>query len=328
MTSTSTTAKRRFSFRRKAASPLADGHHKKTFWQRVYRDLYLLLLFLPCLIYYILFKYVPMWGVLISFKDFKPFIGFMDSDWVGLKHYVNFFSNPDAWRIIRNTLFLGVYSLVWCFPFPIIFALALNEVTRTRFKKFVQTISYMPHFLSAVVVCGMLVSFLSPIRGIINTVINLFGGESVNFLSNPAYFRTIYVASEVWQTLGWGAIVYLAAISNVDPQYYEAAKLDGASRLRQIWSITLPCIAPTVATMLILRVGSILEVGLEKVLLLYSPAIYETSDIIATYVYRQGMVSGNMSYASAIGLFSSIINLVLLVTANYFSKKFSDTGLF
>nr|WP_244139065.1 ABC transporter permease subunit [Ruthenibacterium lactatiformans] len=286
------------------------------------------MLFLPCLIYYILFKYVPMWGVLISFKDFKPFIGFMDSDWVGLKHYVNFFSNPDAWRIIRNTLFLGVYSLVWCFPFPIIFALALNEVTRTRFKKFVQTISYMPHFLSAVVVCGMLVSFLSPIRGIINTVINLFGGESVNFLSNPAYFRTIYVASEVWQTLGWGAIVYLAAISNVDPQYYEAAKLDGASRLRQIWSITLPCIAPTVATMLILRVGSILEVGLEKVLLLYSPAIYETSDIIATYVYRQGMVSGNMSYASAIGLFSSIINLVLLVTANYFSKKFSDTGLF
>ncbi len=163
MTSTSTTAKRRFSFRRKAASPLADGHHKKTFWQRVYRDRYLLLLFLPCLIYYILFKYVPMWGVLISFKDFKPFIGFMGSDWVGLKHYVNFFSNPDAWRIIRNTLFLGVYSLVWCFPFPIIFALALNEVTRTRFKKFVQTISYMPHFLSAVVVCGMLVSFLSPI---------------------------------------------------------------------------------------------------------------------------------------------------------------------
>ena len=269
-----------------------------------------------------------MWGVLISFKDFKPFIGFMGSDWVGLKHYVNFFSNPDAWRIIRNTLFLGVYSLVWCFPFPIIFALALNEVTRTRFKKFVQTISYMPHVLSAVVVCGMLVSFLSPIRGIINTIITMFGGEAINFLSTPAWFRTIYVASEVWQTLGWGAIVYLAAISNVDPQYYEAAKLDGASRLRQIWSITLPCIAPTVATMLILRVGSILEVGLEKVLLLYSPAIYETSDIIATYVYRQGMVSGNMSYASAIGLFSSIINLVLLVTANYFSKKFSDTGLF
>ena len=293
---------------------------------RHYRNIYLMLL--PVIIFYILFHYVPMGGLAIAFENYKPAKGILGSDWVGLKHYVNFFSNPDAWRIIRNTLFLGVYSLVWCFPFPIIFALALNEVTRTRFKKFVQTISYMPHFLSAVVVCGMLVSFLSPIRGIINTIITMFGGEAINFLSTPAWFRTIYVASEVWQTLGWGAIVYLAAISNVDPQYYEAAKLDGASRLRQIWSITLPCIAPTVATMLILRVGSILEVGLEKVLLLYSPAIYETSDIIATYVYRQGMVSGNMSYASAIGLFSSIINLVLLVTANYFSKKFSDTGLF
>ncbi len=328
MTSNATAAKRRPLARRKAQSPLVNGQRKRSLWQRIYKDRYLLLLFLPCLLYYILFKYVPMWGVLISFKDFKPFIGFSGSEWVGLKHFIDFFSSPDAWRIIRNTLFLGMYTLLWCFPFPIIFALALNEVTRAKFKKFVQTVSYMPHFLSAVVVCGMLTNFLSPIRGIINTIIGLFGGEAINFMSDPAWFRTIYVASEVWQTLGWGAIVYLAAISNVDPQYYEAAKLDGASRLRQIWSITLPSIAPTVATMLILRVGSILEVGLEKVLLLYSPAIYETSDIIATYVYRQGMMSGNMSYATAIGLFSAVINLVLLVSANYFSKKFCDTGLF
>lgn len=328
MASTTAAAKGRFSKNKKSNSPLVDGYRKKNFWKRVYNDRYLLLLFLPCFIFYVLFRYAPMWGVLISFKDFKPFIGFADSEWVGIKHYVNFFSNPEAWRIIRNTLLLGLYSLVWCFPFPIIFALALNEITRTRFKKFVQTISYMPHFLSAVVVCGMLVSFLSPIRGIINSIINVFGVDSVNFLSSAGWFRTIYVASEIWQTLGWGAIVYLAAVSNVDPQYYEAAKLDGASRFRQIRSITLPCIAPTIATMLILRVGSVLEVGLEKVLLLYSPAIYETSDIIATYVYRQGMLSSNMSYASAIGLFSSIINLVLLVSANYVSKKFSDTGLF
>lgn len=328
MTKTKAPSKHSFADSERAPFPPITGIRKNFFWQHIYKDRYLLLLFLPCLLYYILFKYVPMWGILISFKDFKPFLGFMDSDWVGLKHYINFFSNPDAWRTIRNTLFLGIYSLLWCFPFPIIFALALNEITRTKFKKFVQTVSYMPHFLSAVVVCGMLVSFLSPIRGIINTVIILFGGEAINFLSNPGWFRTIYVASEVWQTLGWGAIVYLAAISNVDPQYYEAAKLDGASRLRQIYSITLPCIAPTVATMLILRVGSVLEVGLEKVMLLYSPAIYETADILSTYVYRQGMVSGNMSYASAIGLFSSIINLVLLVTANYFSKKFSGTGLY
>lgn len=297
-------------------------------WKRIYKDRYLLLLFLPCFVYYVLFKYIPMWGVLISFKDFKPFIGFMDSDWVGLKHYIEFFSNPDAWRIIRNTLLLGIYSLLWCFPFPIIFALMLNEITRTRFKKFVQTISYMPHFLSAVVVCGMVTSFLSPIRGIVNIIINFLGGETINFLSSPQWFRTIYVATEVWQTIGWSAIIYLASISNVDPQYYEAAKLDGASRFRQIWSITLPCIAPTIATMLILRAGSILDVGLEKVLLLYSPAIYETSDIIATYVYRQGIISGNMSYAAAVGLFSAIVNLILLLTANYLSKKFSDIGIF
>lgn len=328
MTNSPAKAKRRLFSAKQTPLPALETHPQKSIWKRILKDRYLLLLFLPCLIYYILFKYVPMWGVLISFKDFKPFIGFWGSEWVGLKHYIDFFNNPDAWRIIRNTLLLGVYTLLWCFPLPIVFALALNELTRPKFKKFVQTVSYMPHFLSAVVVCGMLNSFLSPVRGIVNIIINMFGGETINFLSTASWFRPIYVASEVWQTLGWGAIVYLAAITNVDPQYYEAAKLDGASRLRQIWSITLPCIAPTVATMLILRIGSILEVGLEKVLLLYSPAIYETSDIIATYVYRQGLVSGNMSYATAIGLFSSVINLVLLVSANYFSKKFADTGLF
>lgn len=328
MTNSPAKAKRRLFSAKQTPPPALETHPKKSIRKRILKDRYLLLLFLPCLIYYILFKYVPMWGVLISFKDFKPFIGFWGSEWVGLKHYIDFFNNPDAWRIIRNTLLLGVYTLLWCFPLPIVFALALNELTRPKFKKFVQTVSYMPHFLSAVVVCGMLNSFLSPVRGIVNIIINMFGGETINFLSTASWFRPIYVASEIWQTLGWGAIVYLAAITNVDPQYYEAAKLDGASRLRQIWSITLPCIAPTVATMLILRIGSILEVGLEKVLLLYSPAIYETSDIIATYVYRQGLVSGNMSYATAIGLFSSVINLVLLVSANYFSKKFADTGLF
>lgn len=304
-------------------------HSKKNnFHTRIWRDRYLLLLLLPCIIYYIAFKYIPMWGILISFKDFKPFIGFMDSSWVGFKHYLQFFSSPDAVRIIRNTLILGVLTLIFSFPMPIIFSLALNELKGIRFKKLVQTVSYMPHFLSMVVVCGMITSFLSPIRGVINQIIVQFGGSAINFMSLGQYFRPIYVISDIWQTMGWGAIVYLAAISNVDPQYYEAAKLDGASHLRQIWSITLPCIAPTIATMLILRIGSVLEVGLEKVMLLYSPAIYETSDIIATYVYRQGMVSGNMSYAAAIGLFSSAINLILLISANCASKKLSGTGLY
>ena len=218
MTNSPAKAKRRLFSAKQTPPPALETHPKKSIWKRILKDRYLLLLFLPCLIYYILFKYVPMWGVLISFKDFKPFIGFWGSEWVGLKHYIDFFNNPDAWRIIRNTLLLGVYTLLWCFPLPIVFALALNELTRPKFKKFVQTVSYMPHFLSAVVVCGMLNSFLSPVRGIVNIIINMFGGETINFLSTASWFRPIYVASEVWQTLGWGAIVYLAAITNVDPQ--------------------------------------------------------------------------------------------------------------
>ena len=327
MTSTSTTAKRRFSFRRKAASPLADGHHKKTFWQRVYRDRYLLLLFLPCLIYYILFKYVPMWGVLISFKDFKPFIGFMDSDWVGLKHYVNFFSNPDAWRIIRNTLFLGVYSLVWCFPFPIIFALALNEVTRTRFKKFVQTISYMPHFISAVVVVSLINAMLSPSNGLFNQIIQMFGGDPVHFMAEPKYFKTVYVLSDIWQTAGYGSIVYLAALTSIDPSLYEAATVDGASKWKKLLHITLPCILPTIMTMLILRMGSIFTVGYEKIMLMYNPATYETADVISTYVYRRAFEGGEYSFSAAVGLFNSVINFIVIIVFNKISKRVSEVSL-
>lgn len=304
------------------------SNKKQSLGFRLHKNRYLLLLFLPCLIYYIMFKYIPMWGILISFQDFKPFIGFAGSEWVGMKHFVNFFSSPDAWRVIRNTLQLGLYSLIWGFPFPIIFALLLNEVTSLKYKKVVQTVSYMPHFLSAVVVCGMIITFLSPIRGVINQIIGMFGVDPVNFMSQAKYFRSVYIISDIWQQVGWGAIIYIAAITNVDAQLYEAAMIDGASKWRQIWSITLPCIAPTIVTMLILRTGSILEVGLEKVLLLQNPAIYETADIIATYVYRQGISGSNMSYATAIGLFSALTNLVLLLTANFLSKRFSETSLF
>lgn len=295
---------------------------------KLYKSRFLLILFLPCLIYYILFKYIPMWGILISFKDFKPFIGFADSAWVGIKHFTAFFNSPDAWRIIRNTLQLGLYSLIWGFPFPILFALLLNEVTSLKYKKLVQTVSYMPHFLSAVVICGMVITFLSPMRGVINQIIGWAGVDPINFMAQSKYFRSIYVVSDIWQQVGWGAIIYIAAITNVDAQLYEAAMIDGASKWKQIRCITLPCIAPTIVTMLILRTGSILEVGLEKVLLLQNPAIYESADIIATYVYRQGIVGSNMSYATAIGLFSALTNLVLLFSANFFSRKFSETSLF
>lgn len=296
--------------------------------KRVFHDRYLLLLFLPCFLYYVLFRYAPMWGVLISFKDFKPFIGFWDSNWVGFKYYERFFHSPDAWRIIRNTLRLGLTSLVFSFPIPIVFSLALNEMRRLRFKKLVQTVSYMPHFLSAVVVCGMIVSFTSPIHGVINQMIEACGGSPVNFLSESRWFVPVYVISDVWQETGWLAILYLAAITNIDPQMYEAATLDGASRLRQIISITIPSIAPTIVITLILQVGSILDVSLEKVLLLYSPAIYDTADVIATYVYRQGLQSANFSYATAVGLFSGVTNLVLLLAANTFAKKISDVSIF
>ena len=326
MTSTSTTAKRRFSFRRKAASPLADGHHKKTFWQRVYRDRYLLLLFLPCLIYYILFKYVPMWGVLISFKDFKPFIGFMGSDWVGLKHYVNFFSNPDAWRIIRNTLFLGVYSLVWCFPFPIIFALALNEVTRTRFKKFVQTISYMPHFISMVVICGLLVDFCSS-TGIITTITTLFGAQRDNLLNRPELFRTIYIASDIWQSVGWGSIIYLATLSGTDPNLYEAAAIDGAGRFKQVIHVTLPTLLPLIMLQLIMRMGQMMNVGYEKIILLSNGLTYESAEVISSYVYRKGLQTGYFSFGVAVSLFNSACNIVLLVIANTLSGRLTNESM-
>jgi len=299
----------------------------KTLSKQLYDNRFLLLLFLPCFLYYVIFKYVPMWGLLISFKDFKAFLGFSASHWVGLKHYYAFFSSPDAFVLIKNTLQLGLYSLIWGFPAPIIFALVLNEVRNMKLKKFVQTVSYMPHFLSVVVVSGMLISFLSPIRGIVNTMIEAMGGEAVNFLSNASYFRTIYVASDIWQQLGWGAIIYLAALSGIDPQLYEAAEIDGANKYKQLINITLPSIAPTIIIMLLLRTGSVLDVGFEKVMLLYNPAIYDTADVISTYVYRQGIVSGNMSYAAAIGLFNSVINLCLLVSSNLISKRLTETSL-
>ncbi len=312
----------------KSQRPGSIKEIKRTnFSKRLYNNRFLLLLFLPCFLYYVIFKYVPMWGLLISFKDYKPFLGFSASNWVGLKYYYEFFSSPDALILIKNTLLLGLYSLVWGFPAPIIFALILNEVKNLKMKKFVQTVSYMPHFLSVVVVSGMIISFLSPIRGIVNNMIGAMGCEPINFLSKASYFRTIYVASDIWQQLGWGAIIYLAALAGIDPQLYEAAEIDGANKFKQLINITLPAIAPTITIMLLLRTGGILEVGFEKVMLLYNPAIYDTADVISTYVYRQGIISGNMSYAAAIGLFNSLINLCLLVSSNIISKRVNKTSL-
>lgn len=300
---------------------------KRKFLKSFINGKYLLLLFLPCFLYFVVFRYVPMYGILIAFKDYKIFKGFAASEWVGLKFFNMFFSNPDSLKLIRNNFLIGIYSLIWGFPAPILFALMLNEVKNLMFKRVVQTISYLPHFLSTVVVCGMVISFLSPRTGMLNNLLVSLGGQPINFMISPQWFRTIYITSGIWQGLGWNAILYLAALANIDIQLYESAKMDGANKFKQIVHITLPCLAPTILTLFILNTGSILSVGFEKVFLLYNPAIYDVADVVETYVYRVGIISTNFSYATAIGLSMSIVSLLFIYTTNHLSKKLSDTSL-
>ena len=288
---------------------------------------YLFMLVIPAVICLLLFSYLPMWGVLIAFKEYSPFKGFADSPWVGLKHFINFFNDPFSYKYIRNTLLLSVYSLAWGFPAPIIFALMLNEVSNVRYKKLVQTVSYMPHFYSTVVVVGLFTMFLSPTSGEVGKLMAMMGFEKIYFLADARYFRSIYIASEIWQSLGWGAIIYLAALTNIDPQLYEAAVIDGAGRFKRMLYITLPCLMPTIIVLLLLRLGQVMNVGFERAFLFQTPSNYETSQIIQTYVYERGIRSNNFSYATAVGLFNSVINLVLLLLANTLSKKFNQASL-
>ncbi|MFI3228006.1 MAG: ABC transporter permease subunit [Clostridia bacterium] len=301
---------------------------KPSFFKRFNKSKYLLILFLPTLIYYLVFKYAPMWGVSIAFLDYSPFRGFAKSEFIGFEHFNTFFSTASATRTVTNSIILGLQMIVFGFPAPIIFALVLNEVKGMQKKKFVQTVSYMPHFLSSVVVAGMLQEFLSPINGIVNQIIVALGGTAINFFQSAAWFRPMFVASDIWQQMGWGAIIYMAALTNIDPALYEAASIDGANRWQQMLNITLPSIAPTIITMLLLRIGSILTVNLEKALLLQNSATYSTSDIIDTFVYRVGIVNGNLSYATAVGLFNSVVCFVLLIFANTVARRFSDSSLF
>lgn len=301
---------------------------KKNLGSRLWKNRWLFLLFLPTLLTYIFFKYVPMWGVTIAFKDYKPLFGYWKSEWVGLQHFRTFFSLPDSTRVIKNTLILGLESLIFTFPLPILLALLLNEIRNERFKKTVQTVSYLPHFLSVVVVCGMVTILLDPLRGGINQIISALGGKTINFLSESKWFRPVYIITGVWQGLGWNTIIYLAAISGVDVNMYEAARLDGANRIQQMFSITLPSIAPTMVTMLILSVGRIMDSSVEKALLLQKPITYDVSDLISTYVYRFGMLNNKYGYSTAVGLVTAVVNLVLLLTANTIAKKISENSLF
>jgi putative aldouronate transport system permease protein len=270
--------------------------------------------------------YLPMYGSLIAFQDYSPSTGMLGSKWVGFKHFVTFFQGNYFWRVLKNTLLISLYDLVFNFPAPIVLALLINEMKGKWYKSTVQTISYFPHFISLIVVCGLIKQFTLS-DGIINNLLVFFGAERSSLLQRPELFRMIYIGSDIWQNIGWSSIIYFAALSAIDTQLYDACEIDGGGRFRKIWHITIPGIMPTIVVLLILKLGSILNVGFEKVILLYNPMTYETADIISSYVYRKGLQEFSYSFASAVGLFNSVINFVILIGANSFSRKLNSTSL-
>ena len=313
-----------------AKATAARVGEKKTLRQLVSRDRHLLLMFLPVFIFYIVFCYLPMAGLAMAFQDFKMgsgFVGVFTSEWVGLKWFNQFFSSVFAWRLIRNTFLLSFYSLIFGFPIPIIFSICITQLRNQRVAKVAQVITYLPYFISTVVVVGMMTNFLSPSSGIINQIIKACGGKPVNFMSNPAWFRRLYVISGSWQSFGFNAIIFVAAIMGIDPSLYEAMKVDGASRWQQIIHLILPMIADTVILLLIMTLGNLLNVGFEKIILLYHETTYETADVMSSFGYRYGMQKGNYSYATAVSLFNSLFNFILLVAVNAFSRKVSEISL-
>ena len=290
------------------------------------RSIPLIVFMLPAIIYLILFNYMPMYGVQIAFKDFSNKAGILGSPWVGLKHFIRFVKFPNFFLLLKNTLVLGAYSVA-TFPCAVIFALLLNEVRNVKFKKTVQMISYMPHFLSTVVICSLLKLFMHPSQGVINLVIEQLGGTSQDFLTVPKYFSHIYVWSGVWQQIGWSSIIYMSALAGVSPELVEAARVDGAGRLQVIWHIYIPSILPTIVIMLILSCGNVLSVGFEKVFLMQNSLNLSASQIISTYVYETGLKGGQFSYSSAIGLFNNVVNVTILGIVNFVAKKLSGTGM-
>lgn len=303
------------------------GRKKTAFVKKMKQDGPLYLMALPAVAVVFIFNYMPMYGVLMAFENYVPGKGILGSDWVGFKHFVSFFKDPFCGRIFKNTILLGAYTLLLGFPAPIIFALLLNELREGKFKRVVQTISYMPHFVSTVIMVGMMMEIFS-MSGIVNEWIVRFGGEAINFMERPEWFRTMYIGSGIWQGVGYSSIMYLAAISGVNPEMYESAILDGASRWKQIIYITLPSIMPTVSIMFILAVGGIFSSDLQKILLMYSEVNWETSDVINTYVYRKGLLGGQFSYSAAVGLFMSLISFALLWVTNKVSQKMGTESLF
>ncbi|WP_243644019.1 ABC transporter permease [Paenibacillus pinisoli] len=288
-------------------------------------DLYLMLI--PGILFLLLFKYTPMYGIVIAFKDFNIYDGLAASPWVGMEHFEKLFLSEDFARVFKNTLIISIYKIFFLFPLPIILAVLMNEIKNMVFKRGIQTIVYLPHFLSWVIVSGLFLQLLSTNGGLINKMIVGLGGESIAFFMNTEVFRSVLISSAGWKEVGWGMIIYLASIATIDPQLYEAAKIDGASRFRQIWHITLPGLVPIIILMFILRLGNILEAGTEQILVMYNSIVYEVADVIGTYVYRIGLGQQDYSFSTAVGLFDSVIGFILIITGNYLSRKFLKRGI-
>lgn len=306
-----------------AAKPKKE---KNGFVAEISKNWMLYLMILPVVVYYLLFAYKPMYGALIAFQNYEPAKGMLGSDWVGFKHFSDFFNNYYFWRVLKNTLTISISSIVFTFPAPIILALLMNEVRCSGFKRSVQTITYIPHFISTVVICGMVKTFTSD-TGFITLFMEKLGFGRMSLLSNPKAFVPIYIVTTLWQGMGWSSIIYMAALTGVNQELYEAATIDGANRFQQTLNVTLPCIVPTIVTMLILKIGHVMSVGYEKIILLYNELTYETADVISSFIYRKGLQEMSWSFSAAVGMFNSVINFVLIIFSNNISKKISETSL-
>lgn len=306
---------------------IKTGFRKIPLIRNIIRNYDLYLLSLPVLAYYTIFRYVPMYGVQLAFKDFRAVDGIWGSPWIGFEQFLRFFKSANFWTLIRNTLSISIYSLTVGFPLPVLLALMLNEVGHRRFKKTVQMVTYAPHFISTVVIVGMMNIFLTPGTGIVNKFFDVLGLEYIPFLSKPEWFQTLYVFSGVWQNCGWNSIIYMSVLSSVDVQLYEAARVDGATKLQKMIHIDFPSIVPTMVILFILNMGGLMNVGFEKVFLMQNPLNMRTGDVISTYVYRVGLIDGDFSFSTAVGLFNSVINFILLVSVNNISKKLGNNSL-
>ena len=310
-----------------AAAPTAPlGRTRR--WAKLKKDKWIYLLLAPGLLYFLIFKYVPMWGILLAFKDYQPFLGFWKSSWVGFEHFKVFFGNPEFVMLLRNTLILSFYNLLFYFPVPIILALLLNEVRRAYFKRTIQTLIYVPHFISMVIVASLTYVFLTTQGGIVNGLLEKYTGSTIDFLASPDWFRPMIILQTIWKESGFGTIIFLAALAGVDVEQYEAAIMDGANRWRQLWHITLPSIRNTIVILLILRMGEVMDNGFEQIYLMLNPLNREVAEVFDTYVYMMGITQGAFSYSTAVGLFKAVIGVILVLGSNWLAKRFGQTGIY